>query len=119
MPSRKPSPMAAGPAAVMLIVLAACGGTQAKSPPVPPSEARPSEVPPSASPGSSLSLELVVDGLVSPLAVTNAGDGSGRIFVLEQRGQIRIVRDGQLLDDPFLNIGERLTAGGEQGLLGL
>ena len=61
----------------------------------------------------------MVDGLVSPLAVTNAGDGSGRIFVLEQRGQIRIVRDGQLLGDPFLDIGDRLTAGGERGLLGL
>ena len=66
-----------------------------------------------------LSLEPVVDRLVSPLAVTHAGDGSGRIFVLEQRGQIRIVRDGQLLGDPFLNIGDRLTAGGEHGLLGL
>ena len=61
----------------------------------------------------------MVDRLVSPLAVTHAGDGSGRIFVLEQRGQIRIVRDGQLLGDPFLNIGDRLTAGGERGLLGL
>jgi glucose/arabinose dehydrogenase len=95
--------------AVVLVVLAACGGTQATPSPVPPSEA----------PASGWSLERVVDGLASPLAVTNAGDGSGRIFVLEQGGQIRIVRGGQLLGDPFLDIGDRLTAGGERGLLGL
>jgi glucose/arabinose dehydrogenase len=95
--------------AVVLVSFAACGGTQAT----------PSTVPPSAAPASGWSLERVADGLVSPLAVTNAGDGSGRIFVLEQGGQIRIVRDGQLLGDLFLNIGERLTAGGERGLLGL
>ena len=66
-----------------------------------------------------LSLERVVDQLVAPLAVTHAGDGSGRIFVLEQRGQIRVVQDAGLAGDPFLNIGDRLTAGGERGLLGL
>ena len=66
-----------------------------------------------------LSLEPVVDQLDAPLAVTNAGDGSGRIFVLEQRGQIRVVQDGRLAADPFLDIGDRLTAGGERGLLGL
>jgi glucose/arabinose dehydrogenase len=66
-----------------------------------------------------LSLEPVVDQVDAPLAVTNAGDGSGRIFVLEQRGQIRVVQDGRLAGDPFLDIGDRLTAGGERGLLGL
>jgi glucose/arabinose dehydrogenase len=66
-----------------------------------------------------LDLERVVDGLVAPLAVTHAGDGSGRIFVVEQRGQIRVVEDGQLRGDPFLNIGDRITSGGERGLLGL
>jgi glucose/arabinose dehydrogenase len=66
-----------------------------------------------------LDFERVVDGLVAPLAVTHAGDGSGRIFVLEQRGQIRVVEDGQLRDEPFLNIGDRITSGGERGLLGL
>src|SRR6187397_1354742 len=109
MPPPNRHPLAAGLMAVVLVSFAACGGTQAT----------PSTVPPSAAPASGWSLERVVDGLVSPLAVTNAGDGSGRIFVLEQGGQIRIVRDGQLLGDPFLNIGERLTAGGERGLLGL
>jgi glucose/arabinose dehydrogenase len=66
-----------------------------------------------------LSLEPVAEDLVGPLAVTNAGDASGRIFVLEQRGQVRVVRDGRLAGDPFLNIGDRVRSGGERGLLGL
>ena len=44
---------------------------------------------------------------------------AGASSSLEQRGQIRIVRDGQLLGDPFLDLSDRLTAGGERGLLGL
>ena len=128
----------------MVVILAACGGAQAPSSPAPRSEApasaspepsvapsgdvgSPSPAGSSVSPGGGafdpegvrLSLEPVVDELASPLAVTHAGDGSGRIFVLEQGGQIRIVRDGRLVGDPFLDIGDRLTAGGESGLLGL
>ena len=52
-------------------------------------------------------------------AVAHADDGSGRLFVVEQGGTIRIVRDGTLVDEPFLDISERITAGGERGLLGL
>ncbi len=53
------------------------------------------------------------------MEVANAGDGSGRLFVVEQGGRIRIVRDGTLVDRPFLDIGGRITSGGERGLLGL
>jgi glucose/arabinose dehydrogenase len=69
--------------------------------------------------GLSVSLERVVGGLKSPLAAVNAGDGSGRIFVAEQGGTIRIVRDGTLEDGAFLDIAGRITSGGEQGLLGV
>ena len=69
--------------------------------------------------GVGLSLEPFVSGLRDPLALTHAGDGSGRIFVAEQEGAIRIIRDGALVDEPFLDISDRITAGGEQGLLGL
>jgi glucose/arabinose dehydrogenase len=69
--------------------------------------------------GLTVDLETVVDGLDAPLAVTSAGDGSGRIFVTEQGGEIRIVRDGKLVAKPFLDIAERITSGGERGLLGL
>ena len=51
--------------------------------------------------------------------VTNAGDGSGRLFVVEQEGRIRIVKDGALVERPFIDITGRITSGGERGLLGL
>ena len=66
-----------------------------------------------------IELEPVADGLESPLYVTHAGDGSGRLFVLEQIGRIRILQKGNLIADPFLDISSLVVAGGEQGLLGL
>jgi glucose/arabinose dehydrogenase len=63
--------------------------------------------------------ETVVDGLDAPLGVVNAGDGSGRLFVPQQGGRIRIVRDGSLVAQPFLDIADRVTSGGERGLLGV
>ena len=62
---------------------------------------------------------VAVDGFESPLDVTNAGDGSGRLFVAEQAGRIRIVKDGALVERPFLDITGRIASGGERGLLGL
>src|SRR5215207_5860939 len=64
-------------------------------------------------------LEPVAEGFEAPLGVTHAGDGSGRLFVVEQTGTIRIIDDGKVLDEPFLEVGEAIVAGGEQGLLGL
>lgn len=46
-------------------------------------------------------------------------DGSGRIFLVQQNGLIRVLKNGTLLDAPFLDIRSRLAFGGEQGLLGL
>ena len=60
-----------------------------------------------------------VTGLEAPDEVTNAGDGSGRLFVAEQTGKVRVVRDGRLVGRPFLDISGRIKSGGEQGLLGL
>jgi glucose/arabinose dehydrogenase len=62
---------------------------------------------------------IVTTGLRNPLYLTHAGDGSGRLFVVEQPGRIRIIQDGTLLETPFLDISTRVRAGGEQGLLGL
>lgn len=68
-----------------------------------------------------ISFELVTAGLTEPVFVTNAGDASGRLFIVEQGGTIRIFKDGALLPTPFLNISGLLPAprGGEQGLLSL
>jgi len=60
-----------------------------------------------------------VDGLDQPVFVTSAGDGSGRLFVAEQAGRIRVIENGALLPTPFLDIRDRVTSGGERGLLGL
>lgn len=66
-----------------------------------------------------ISVVEVVDGLDSPLLVTHAGDGSGRIFIVEQGGTIRVVQGGALLPTPFLDITNLVSCCGEQGLLGL
>jgi glucose/arabinose dehydrogenase len=64
-----------------------------------------------------LSFELVVDDLTQPVYIGHAGDGSQRLFIVEQTGRIRIVKDGALLETPFLDIGERISCCGERGLL--
>ena len=56
-------------------------------------------------------------GLEMPIQITNAGDGSGRLFVVEQRGRIRIISDGKLLSTPFLDISDQVSCCGERGLL--
>ena len=67
----------------------------------------------------SLRLEEVATGFEAPLLVTNAGDGSNRIFVVEQGGTVRVVEGSAASADPFLDISELTEASGEQGLLGL
>src|SRR3954447_316311 len=59
----------------------------------------------------------VTGGLHSPVDVTDPGDGSGRLFVAEQAGRIRIVDNGKLVERPFLDIIDRVSSGGERGLL--
>ena len=66
-----------------------------------------------------LDVELVVSGLSEPTWVT-ALPGDRRLFVLEQwTGRVVIVKDGQVLPDPFLDLGGQLSGGSERGLLGL
>ncbi len=68
----------------------------------------------------SLGIEPLVQGLTRPVFVTPAGDGSGRLFIVQQTGQILIFENGQLLKQPFLDIRSKITtAGNEQGLLGM
>jgi glucose/arabinose dehydrogenase len=63
-------------------------------------------------------LELVVDGLDRPVQVVDPDDGTDRLFIVEQEGTIRLVRDGRLIAEPFLDIGDRVGCCGERGLLG-
>ena len=85
-------------------------------------------VPPDSSPGAepafdparlTVALRRITGGLNQPVGVTGSGDGSGRLFVLEQPGRIRIVRDGRLVERPFLDISRLVSCCGERGLLGI
>ncbi len=66
-----------------------------------------------------LSLSKVADGFSSPLYVTNAADGSGRLFVVEQTGKVRVVRGRTIAPGAFLDVTSLVSTGGERGLLGL
>lgn len=68
----------------------------------------------------SVTPELVAGGLDGPVHVTHAGDGSGRLFIVEKAGLIRIFDDGAMLGTPFLDIQGRVgSSGNEQGLLSI
>ena len=62
-------------------------------------------------------LRKIAEGLKLPVHVTHAGDGSERLFVVEQEGRIRIVRNGASEETPFLDISGRVRCCGERGLL--
>jgi glucose/arabinose dehydrogenase len=65
-----------------------------------------------------LALREVITGLDQPVHVTHAGDGSGRLFLVEKPGRIKIAQNGTPLEEPFLNITRRVkSSGNEQGLL--
>jgi glucose/arabinose dehydrogenase len=129
MPNLAPAALAAS----LALLLVACSGPAATPTATDPSagpSARPSASGgpggpspiPSSGPGPTglvVELEPLVAGFEAPLLVTHAGDGSGRLFVVEQGGTVRIVRDGRVLEEPFLDLSRRLTTGGERGLLGL
>ena len=140
---RRPRSISSGLACAVALALfaAGCGGPAptpnptalplpSVSPPPPATGSASPGPSPSASPAPTipavgdpasvrLELEPIVGGLEAPLFVTGAGDGSGRLFVVEQPGRIRIVRDGQLVERPFLDITDRVSCCGERGLLGL
>jgi hypothetical protein len=58
-------------------------------------------------------------GLAAPVLVTNAGDGSHRLFVVELAGVIKVVPSGGGSPSIYLDIAARVAEGGERGLLGL
>ena len=66
-----------------------------------------------------LQLNRISAGLELPVQVTHASDSSGRLFVVELSGRIRIIRDGVMDDTPFLDISDRVSCCIDQGLLGI
>ncbi|KCZ72657.1 glucose/sorbosone dehydrogenase [Candidatus Methanoperedens nitroreducens] len=72
----------------------------------------------------SIGLELKAEGFTAPLALVSPGDGTGRLFIVDQTGVIMILMaDGEVLGEPFLDIRDKIVALNtifdERGLLGL
>ncbi len=57
-------------------------------------------------------------GLVQPTAIGHAADGSGRLYVAEQHGTVRVLVGGEVDPEPFLDLRDQVSCCGEQGLLG-
>ena len=72
-----------------------------------------------SSTGVTPQLQPVLSGLSSPVFVTNAKDGSNRLFILEQGGIIKVLQPGSTTPTVFLDITTKVLSGGERGLLGL
>ena len=64
-----------------------------------------------------LTLQPAASGLHMPVQVTHANDNSGRLFVAEKEGRIRIVHDGATVDTPFLDIASRVLCCVHRGLI--
>ena len=112
----------------VLLLVGACGPSNAASPSASPTDAASATPasPPTATPtpgasGSAVSVHLVtvLEGLENPLDLDTARDGSGRQFLVEQAGLVRLIADGELVENPYLDISDRITSGGERGLLGI
>jgi glucose/arabinose dehydrogenase len=84
-------------------------------------EPAPTATPPAFDPAAvDLSLVSIAAGLDRPVFATHAGDGSGRLFVVEKAGTIVVLEEEGPQPEPFLDIRDRVGSGGnEQGLLGL
>lgn len=119
-------------ALLILAALVACGDddgpgaapsapARATGTPGPTAVSTPGATPvPTYGPLPEVTLVKVADGFMRPTFVTNAGDGSQRLFVVEKRGVIQVVRGGEVDVQPFLDISAAVESGGnEQGLLGL
>jgi len=103
------------------LALPGCGGSSSSPTPVP------SATPPTASCAAgapvsgipALTARLVASGLRNPLDLQAAPGDRERLYVVEQGGRIRVIRNGQLQATPLLDVSGRISSGGERGLLGL
>lgn len=91
--------------ALIALLLAACGGDDGGPPGVVATDVR-------------LALEPVATTLTAPVQLVQP-PGDARLFIVEQTGRIRLVKGGQLVDTPFLDIDARVESGGERGLLSM
>lgn len=107
---------------VLASVAFACSDPTSPSGGLQPTDSTPPDTttpPDTLGPVPSFDLEMVVAGLVEPLYITAAPGDDTRLYVLEKAGRIRIIRNGVLVDEPFLDIRASTSSESEQGLLGL
>jgi glucose/arabinose dehydrogenase len=93
-------------ALALALLAGACSEKTAMQPPPPP-------------PPGGVALQQVPGAFSQPLFVTAPPGDLERIFVVEQRGRIRVLRNGALLPQPFLDLSASVSTGDEQGLLGM
>lgn len=67
----------------------------------------------------SIALHKIADELSFPVYITNANDGSDRLFIVEKRGKVKIFKDGDILEVPFLDLESRVFSKWESGLLSI
>ena len=114
----------------LLVVAAACAPQESSSQESPSPESISQEVSYVAQIPDAQNAQLtwIAEGFDRPLYVTHAGDGSGRLFVVEQTGRIRILQGGKTLEEPFLDASDvadwlftfdKNVNWSENGLLGL
>jgi glucose/arabinose dehydrogenase len=102
----------AGAALTAYILVSASDGSRAAAQSATKATLRSAPVP-------SVKLKLIESGLSQPMGVTAPPGDTGRLFVVEKTGAIRVIDNGTLLSNPFLNIAGRVSGGTEQGLLSL
>ncbi len=88
--------------AILCPLLVSCGGSRSDQTPI-----------------GAPRLQTVLTGLTTPVFVTNARDGSNRLFILEQAGRIKVLQPGSTTPSIYLDISSKVISGGERGLLGL
>jgi glucose/arabinose dehydrogenase len=114
----RPSPIATLVSVILIVGLVSPVGAEPTSP-----AAGPDQAPEEALSAGQVTLQHIDNGLVNPLGVVNARDHTNRLFVLEQRGTVRIVKNGNVQSGFFLNLLDGVPggvrSGGERGLLGL
>lgn len=93
--------------ALLLLAAASCDKSSRESPALPPAST------------SGYGAVLVTSGLSQPVALVAAPGDTTRLFIVEKTGAIRILDSGTLRPRPFLDLSGRVSAGSEQGLLGL
>ena len=96
---------------LMQCLLAGCGGVSHSSSSGPSPTPTPTLIP--------VTTQVLATGFTQPLDLESPPDNSGRLFVVEKGGTVRILQNGTVLPQPFLNISAKVVTQVEEGLLGI